>query len=486
MVRMKIALILSMLLSGCVWPVTREDFPSIVNFGHLDHLTEKISFRGDSVDIVHIYSNYPDYAWVGAAESGPEGIACVDDAARAAVVSLRHYELTKDSESLARARGLLAFVAAMQTDDGDFYNFIFDDHTINETGVTSQKSFGWWAARGVWAMATGCKVLAPVDPAMSRQLADKVRRSLPRVDSALSKYDQSGIMLGFRVPHWLPYGSGADVSSELMLGLAEYVSATHDKAAQVYLKKLADGLMTMQDGDEASYPFGLHRSWETMWHMWGNGQTQALAVTGHLLQDLGMVKSAEREARGFYSRLLINGFFKEMDVADSTSRVRFEQIAYGVRPMAVGLIRLYEVTGKEEYLVMAGLAASWLLSNNVAGAAIYDPATGRCFDGIRDSTTINKNSGAESTIEALGTLLEVEHYDLSRRFLHARKVRTVSTKDALAALFEVPGGEEAVVGVEPGSKSLVVLRGKEAGEYFQKLSESAEDQLSKVKTTKGR
>jgi hypothetical protein len=122
----------------------------------------------------------------------------------------------------------------------------------------------------------------------------------------------------------------------------------------------------------------------------------------------------------------------------------------------------------------------------VAGAAIYDPATGRCFDGIRDSTTINKNSGAESTIEALGTLLEVEHYDLSRRFLHARKVRTVSTKDALAALFAVPGGEEAVVGVEPGSKSLVVLRGKEAGEYFQKLSESAEDQLSKVKTTKGR
>ena len=77
-------------------PSAREDFPPIVNFGHLDHLTEKISFQGDSVNIVHIYSNYPDYAWVGAAESGPEGIACVDDAARAAVVSLRHYELTKD------------------------------------------------------------------------------------------------------------------------------------------------------------------------------------------------------------------------------------------------------------------------------------------------------------------------------------------------------------------------------------------------------
>ena len=267
-----------------------------------------------------------------------------------------------------------------------------------------------------------------------------------------------------------------------MLGLAEYVSATQDTAAQVFLKKLADGLMTMQDGDEATYPFGLHRSWETMWHMWGNGQTQALAVTGHLLQDPGMVKSAEREARGFYSRLLINGFFKEMDVSDSTSRVRFEQIAYGVRPMAVGLVRLYEATGKQEYLIMAGLAASWLLTNNVTGEVVYDAASGRCFDGIRDSTTINRNSGAESTIEALSTLLEVEHYDLSRRFFHARKVRTVSTKDALAALFAVPGGEEAVVGVEPGSKSLVVLTGKEAGEYFKKINQNTQNHSSGVST----
>ena len=90
------------------------------------------------------------------------------------------------SESLARARGLLAFVAAMQTEDGDFYNFIFDDHTINETGVTSQKSFGWWAARGVWAMATGCRVLASVDPALSRQTGREVRRSLPRIDRSVT------------------------------------------------------------------------------------------------------------------------------------------------------------------------------------------------------------------------------------------------------------------------------------------------------------
>ena len=58
---------------------------SLVNFRHLQHLTERIAFGGDSVDIVHIYANAPAYAWVDARESGPEGIACVDDAARAVV-----------------------------------------------------------------------------------------------------------------------------------------------------------------------------------------------------------------------------------------------------------------------------------------------------------------------------------------------------------------------------------------------------------------
>ncbi len=466
-----IPLALSMvLLAGCAQPDTKEEFPSLINFSHLDHLSERIAFRGDSVTIVHIYSNFPDYGWVGAAESGPEGIACVDDAARAAVVSLRHYELTKDDESLARARGLLSFVADMQTDDGDFYNFIFDDHSINQTGVTSQKSFGWWGARGVWAMATGCRVLVGVDPSLAGELGERVRRSLPRIDSLLKPYDQSVVTHGFRVPQWLPYGSGADVSSELMLGLAEYGVATGDTAAELCLRKLADGLMTMQDGDEATYPFGLHRSWETMWHMWGNGQTEALCVAGRLLQDRRMVGSAEREARGFYSRLLINGFFKEMDVADSTSRVRFEQIAYGVRPMAVGLVRLYEVTGKQEYLVMAGLAASWLLGNNVLGVPIYDPTSGRCYDGIKDSATLNRNSGAESTIEAVGTLLEVERYDLSKQFMHARKIRSVSSREVLAAFFAVPGGEEAVVAVELKRKALIVLHGEKARRYMERIS----------------
>ena len=54
-------------VTGCQQPERK----SIVNFGHLRHLTEGITLAGESVSIVHIYANYPDYAWVDAKESGP-------------------------------------------------------------------------------------------------------------------------------------------------------------------------------------------------------------------------------------------------------------------------------------------------------------------------------------------------------------------------------------------------------------------------------
>ena len=52
--------------------------------------------------------------------------------------------------------------------------------------------------------------------------------------------------------------------------------------------------------------------------------------------------------------------------------------------------------------------AAWLAGENVLRRRIYDPQTGRCYDGINSADKINVNSGAESTIEALLILIEVE------------------------------------------------------------------------------
>jgi hypothetical protein len=445
---------------------------SVVNFAHLDHLTETIHIAGDttndSVDVVHVYSNAPNYTWAVAGESGMEGIACVDDAARAAVTEMRYYELTHDTIRLAKARRLLNFVRKMETDDGDFYNFILTDRSINKPGQTSFKSFGWWAARGVWAMSKGFRIFKDIDPAFSESLRKSVEKAFPHIDSLVMKFGARDTVKGLVTPRWLLYQSGSDVTSELLLGLNQFYGGTKSPAVRTMIEKLAAAVMMMQEGDASHAPYGLHRSWETMWHSWGNGQTQALAEAGRLLDDKKMLSSAELEATGWYTRLIVNGMMREMDATDTSTIKPYDQIAYDFRPMSLGLLRLYDATGKKEYAVMAGLAASWLLGNNVLHTAVYDSASGRCYDGINSPTVINKNSGGESTIEALHTLLEVENYPLARKTLHAVTRSSKETDKMLYGEFDLGRDGTGVLLLDKAAGSVRWLEGTEAERFMKK------------------
>jgi hypothetical protein len=441
---LRLALILPVIFAGCQKPGRT----SLVNFRHLEHLTERIELDGSQVSIVHIYANFPDYRWVDVKEAGPEGIACVDDAARAAVLYLRDFELNGRKESLQRARGLLDFVLAMQAPDGEFWNFIHGDHSVNREGRTSVKSFGWWAARGIWSLGAGCRIFRQNDRAYATTLANAVERSLPHVRALLQNYGKTERKGGYVTPTWLLYGSGADATSELVLGLTEYYRAAPAPELREMIVRLANGFREMQEGDLATFPYGLHRSWESLWHLWGNSQTQALAAAGRVLADSAMINSARREADGFYVRLLVEGLLREMDLANPDTRKEFDQIAYGIRPMAVGLLRLYDATGNADYLRLAGLAASWFFGNNAAGIAMYDSSTGRCFDGILSKSEVNRNSGAESTIEALMTLLELEPYPEALRYCRFIRERS----DSLRADFVSPAGERIALCLDPAAK----------------------------------
>ena len=106
---------------------------------------------------------------------------------------------------------------------------------------------------------------------------------------------------------------------------------------------------------------------------------------------------------------------------------RFPQIAYDIRSVVNGLICLYDITRKKEYGEWAGLAAAWFLGRNPAKRVMYHSETGRCYDGINSSDEINLNSGAESTIEALMTLLEVALH----RIVHDRLMEWVKKNDVV-------------------------------------------------------
>ncbi|MHB1688993.1 MAG: hypothetical protein ACYCVH_16700, partial [Ignavibacteriaceae bacterium] len=74
-------LLLTFFLSASYLLAQQSESRTLVNTSHLDHLYQEINVNGKEMGIIHIYANYPDYKYV---DAPGEGIACVDDAARAA------------------------------------------------------------------------------------------------------------------------------------------------------------------------------------------------------------------------------------------------------------------------------------------------------------------------------------------------------------------------------------------------------------------
>ena len=398
-------------------PANRTDRGD-VNLAHLNFLVEDVDIAGQPMAITHIYSEYPRYEWVDA--SG-EGIACVDDASRAALVYLSDYESTGDSASLDKARRLLNFVLYMQAEDGQFYNFILDRKgTINQTGNTSFKSSGWWAARGARALGAGYRVFRSVDPDYASKLDQAFRRIRDvwagEVEANYGKYNP---VHGVQAPAWL-IGDGGDVTSIAVLALLEVDRATggQDVATRDLLAKLSEGLAVYQAGDDRNYPFGWHPDSATSpfsWHAWGSTQSFALAQAGQQLSRPDWIASAQREADTFYARLLAGEMVGEWGVLPD----EFPQIAYGVNSVVQALLALHQATGDDTYGKLAGIAGGWFYGNNAAGFPMYDPATGRGYDGLLgpSSFRVNQNAGAESTIEALMAVQAMDKDPVASRYL---------------------------------------------------------------------
>ncbi|HML22376.1 MAG TPA: sugar-binding protein [Aggregatilinea sp.] len=410
----------------------------IVNLEHLRFLTEPVTFGDRDVALVHIYSETPDYEWVDAAG---EGIAAVDDVARAAIVYLWYYERTGDARALDEARLCLEFVQALQTDDGAFYNFVYDrEGTINTEGGTSYKSLGWWAMRGLWALAEGYRVFSAVDPAYAAELQESYLLTESALAEMIVEEGATTMLHGYAIPSWIP-GGATDVASVELLALTAYYRAAPNPGTQVLIENVASGIAAYGLGDSQTYPFGLipvTTSAPGYWHAWGSHMIAALAGAGDALGRQDWIDVAARSADTFLVRQLAFERIREIGILPN----RLGQIAYGTNMMVQDFMTLYRATGDPQYAQFAGLSASWFFGNNMAGVPMYDPDTGRGYDGINGPTVwrVNFNAGAESTIEALMALLTVGGDPAAARYMDYTETSVRPYKVVEAESGQVAGG----------------------------------------------
>lgn len=375
-----------------------------------------------------------------------EGLGCVDDVARAAIVYLWDHEATGRRASLERALEALRFVRAMRAADGTYYNFVASDGRINRTGSTSAPGLNWWTARAFWALAEGARLLARVEPATAALLrldCEATVRALER-----DQQQRYGRFSG-GLPAWLA-SQAADVTSIFVLGLLALDRAAPSPLARRLAARYAEGIAACERGDVGRYPYNAHLPSDApgLWHSYGAHMLHALAAAGAALGREDLLAAARREADHFTAHLIISGGPLS---AFTPQPVPFPQIAYGVSSTGLGLLELARATGEGRYARMAALLASWLDGNNASGAPMFDGRSGRFWDGL-DAKGPSENSGAESTIEGLLLLLRLARHPELAPFLHAREVARAPAP--------VVGGREIVEAGPAGAEYRVFALGR--------------------------
>lgn len=344
--------------------------PIALPLDHLRHLMRPLVVNGRRVHVVALYAPAPAYRQTGSpSRDGNEGIASVDDAARAAVVFLRDHERTGSARSREDALALLAFCAAMEQGDGEFLNFVDTAGRPNATVASGLKGMTFWGARAVWAMGEAARVLGPATLDTLGLLAP-----LDRAVGRIARDARAGRLLSDVDPTGRSPGSVV-ATSEALLGVLALAQATGAPEYRELAERMAK-ILVRHPSDEP-------------WHAWGARGSAALARAGALLGRSDLVAAARREA----DRRWTNGL-----------PATYPQIAYGVGPAVEAFIALRDAGGERDDAARAGRMAAWFLGANPARTPMWDERTGRGFDGI-DSTsrgiTVNRDAGAESTIEAL-------------------------------------------------------------------------------------
>jgi hypothetical protein len=348
-----------------------------------------------------------------------QGAFNADDVSRAAVVYLRHWQQTGAETSRDTAYELLRSLTYLQTSSGpnagNVVLWMQPDGVLNpsaepvELPDPSDSGPSYWLARTIWALGEGYAAFQGADPEFAAFLQSRFELAVDAVNrQVLDKYGTWAVADGARVPAWLIV-DGADASAEAVLGLAAYVEAEPgDRTARQALRQLAHGIAAMSAGDARQWPYDAVLPWvlsRSVWHAWGSQMPAALASAADVLHNGALLKPAVADSVTFTPLLLATGGPDNGWLPAPSDRT---QIAYGVDSRLQSLLAVAEAARLPGLEHVAALTAAWYFGANVAGVPMYDPTTGRTFDGISGDGVVNMNSGAESTIHGLLSMLALD------------------------------------------------------------------------------
>ncbi len=371
------------------WPVIGAEYIKVAQEACANHDFRDKILRNSIVDpeimpkfsLTHVMRLTDDTGIVQHAKYGIPNLKegyCLDDNSRALIMALMAYQRNKTKEAFELLPVYLSFIHYMQTDDGNFRNFLsFSRQYLDEVG--SEDSFG----RTVWALGylIGCAA------------SNSYR------EFALELFKKSFAHFG-KLQHLRGMAN-------TIIGITLYLKVVPgDEGMVKELVRLTQPLIDAYENNEAED-----------WHWFEEKMTYDNAILPlallHSCEITGSEKAKEvaLKAMAFLDRLtLSNGYLSPVGNDGWYYRggtfPTFDQQAIETMAMVLMHFKAYEIFRKPQYIEKMFLSYRWFIGENTLRAPLYDHETKGCCDGLLP-TGINRNQGAESTLAYLISHLTV-------------------------------------------------------------------------------
>jgi glycosyltransferase involved in cell wall biosynthesis len=323
---------------------------------HLERLTDSTGL------LQHATGSIPNY------KTG----YCVDDNARALLLSLMAFEQMGDELYKELAIKYLSFLKYMQTSDGDFINFLTYDRSYYDQ-MNSEDAFG----RAFWSL--GYLIRFAPDDAMFQLAMQMYNCSLAHISSL--RYARGLANVIFGVYHYTLRFPDQEKHLQLLINLA-------NKLCEVYTRHRKPLWFWFEDAmtyDNGLLPAALYMAYERT----GIERYREYADESRIFLESKCFKD------GYLTPI---GNKKWLGLDDSYEM--FAQQPIDAMAMVLLYNALHKLDNAEGSTEKLQLSFLWFLGHNELDIPLFDRQTGGCNDGI-ESMNINRNQGAESTVAYL-------------------------------------------------------------------------------------
>ncbi len=294
---------------------------------------------------------------------------CVDDTARAMLALAMHWSVYRKELVFPKLQICLDFIEYVQGEDGRFHNMVDIERTVNTVDWSSDAH-----ARTLWALGYVMD-LPGLPKGLRAQAGHLFREAMPALSLLATSRSISFAIAG------LYYAYQADSSPVLQ----EHIVGFADRLVELYEEHAHDTWQWFEN--ELTYS--------------NSKLPEALLYAYAATKNGRYLEVAETTLDFLRGETFYDGIFhpigQEGWYVKDKPKARFDQQPIDVASMVRTLIVAHRVTKKGVYLDEAAATYHWFLGRNALHRMIYDPETGGCHDGLRESG-VNQNQGAESTI----------------------------------------------------------------------------------------